>query len=64
MAAEVRGLGLGCELLGLETTKAEGVQAGKGARVNEVLVALRALGQLVDCGNGEGKKNKEKTRKV
>jgi len=57
VAAEVR-------RLGLETTKAKGVQAGKGARVNEGLVALRALGQLVDCGNGEGKKNKEKTRKV
>jgi len=48
MAAEVRRLGLGSELLGLKTAKAEGVQAGKGARVIERLVAHRALGQLVD----------------
>ena len=48
MAAEVRRLGLGSELLRLETTEAEGVQAGKGARVIERLVAHRALGQLVD----------------
>jgi len=34
--------------LGLETTKAEGVQAGKGAGVIEGLVAHRAPGQLVD----------------
>ena len=36
------------ELLGLETTKAEGVQAGKGAGVIECLLAHRALDQLVD----------------
>ena len=48
MAAEVRGLGPGSELLRLETTEAEGVQAGKGAGVNERLVAHRALDQLLD----------------
>ena len=48
MAAEVRRLGLGSELLGLKTAKAEGVQAGKGAGVNERLVAHRALDQLLD----------------
>ena len=48
MAAEVRRLGLGSELLGLKTAKAEGVQAGKGAGVIEGLFAHRALGQLVN----------------
>ena len=48
VATEVRRLGHGSELLGLETAKAEGVQAGKGA-VIEGLFAHRALGQLVDC---------------
>ena len=48
VAAEVRRLGFGSELLGLETAKAEGVQAGKGAGVIEGLVAHRAPGQLVD----------------
>ena len=48
MAEEVRRLGLGSELLRLETTKTEGVQAEKGARVIEGLVTHRALGQLVD----------------
>jgi len=48
VAAEVGRLGLGSELLGLETTKAEGVQAGKGAGVIECLLAHRALDQLVD----------------
>jgi len=60
MAAEVGRLGLGSELLGLETAKAEGVQAEKGAGVIEGLLAHRALGQLVDCRKGEGKENKEK----
>ena len=44
MAAEVGRLGLGSELLGLETAKAEGVQAEKGAGVIEGLFAHRALG--------------------
>ena len=48
VAAEVGRLGLGSELLGLETAKAEGVQAEKGAGVIEGLLAHRALGQLVD----------------
>ena len=49
VAAEVGRLGLGSELLGLETAKAEGVQAEKGTGVIEGLLAHRALGQLVDC---------------
>ena len=49
MAAEVGRLGLGSELLGLETAKAEGVKAGKGARVVEGLPAHRALGKLLNC---------------
>jgi len=61
VAAEVGRLGLGSELLRLETAKAEGVQAGKGARVVKDLVAHRALGQLVDCAEGEMQK-KEKVR--
>ena len=48
MAAEVGRFGLGSGLLGLETAKAEGVQAGKGAGVIEGLFAHRALDQLVD----------------
>jgi len=48
VAAEIRRLGLGSELLGLKTAKAEGVQAGKGAGVIKGLFAHRALGQLVD----------------
>ena len=48
MAAEVRRLGLGGELLGLKAAKTEGVQAGKGAGVIEGLLAHRALDQLVD----------------
>jgi len=48
MTAEVGRLGLGSELLGLKTAKAEGVQAEKGAGVIEGLLAHRALGQLVD----------------
>ena len=60
MAAEVGRFGLGSELLGLKTAKAEGVQAEKGAGVIEGLLAHRALGQLVDCRKGEGKENKEK----
>jgi len=48
VAAEVRRLGLGSELLGLETAKAEGVEAGKGTGVIEGLLAHRALDQLVD----------------
>jgi len=49
VAAEVGRLGLGSELLGLETTKAEGVQARKRAGVIEGVVAHRALDQLIDC---------------
>ena len=49
MAAEVGRLGLGSELLGFETTKAEGVKAGKGAWVVKGFVAHRTLGQLIDC---------------
>ena len=49
VATEVRRLGHGSELLGLETAKAEGVQAGKGAGVIEGLVAHWALDQPVDC---------------
>ena len=49
VATEVGRLGHGSELLGFETTKAEGVKAGKGARVIKGLVAHRALGHLVDC---------------
>jgi len=60
VAAKGRRLGLGSELLGLETTKAEGVEAEKGAGVIEGLLAHRALCQLVGCVQGEGKKNKEK----
>ena len=48
VAAEVGRLGLGGELLGLKTAKAEGVQAEKGAGVIEGLFAHRALDQLVD----------------
>jgi len=48
VATEVRRLGLGSELLGLKTAKAERVQAEKGAGVIEGLFAHRALGQLVD----------------
>ena len=55
MAAEVGRLGLGSELLGLETAKAEGVQAGKGAGVIEGLVAHGTFGQLVDCERGKRK---------
>jgi len=43
-AAEVGRLGLGGELLGLETAKAEGMQARKAAGVIEGLVAHWALG--------------------
>ena len=57
MAAEVRRLGLGSGLLGLETTKAEGVQAGKGAGVIEGLVAHGTFGQLVDCERGKGEES-------
>jgi len=53
VATEVGRLGLGGELLGLETAKAEGVEAGKGAGVIEGLLAHRALDQLVDCGEGK-----------
>ena len=60
MAAEVGRLGLGGELLGLETAKAEGVEAGKGAGVIEGLLAHRALDQLVDCGEGKVQQKKEK----
>jgi len=63
VATEVRRLGLGGELLGLKTAKAEGVQAGKGAGVIEGLFAHRALGQLVDCGKGKVQRNKEKDEK-
>jgi len=48
VAAEVRRLGHGSELLCLETAKAEGMQARKAAGVIEGLLAHRALGQLVD----------------
>ena len=64
MAAKVGRLGLTSELLGLKTAKAKGVQAEKGAGVIEGLVAHRTLGQLVGCVQGEGKKNKEKMKKV
>ena len=65
MAAEVRRLGLGSELLRLETTKTEGVQAEKGAGVIEGLVAHRTLGQLLDCAEGEIQKERDgKTEKV
>ena len=57
MAAEVRRLGFGSELLGLETAKAEGVQAGKGAGVIEGLVAHGTFGQLVDCERGKGEES-------
>ena len=46
VTAEARKLGLGSELLGLKTTKAEGVQARKRAGVVEGLLAHRTLGQL------------------
>ena len=59
VAAEVRQLGLGSELLGLKTTKTERVQAGKGAGVVEGLVAHRALRQLVDW-----KVEQRRTKKV
>ena len=49
VATKVGRLGHGSELLGLETAKAEGVQAEKGTGVIEGLLAHRALGQLVDC---------------
>ena len=49
VTAEARKLGLGSELLGLETAKAEGVKAGKGAGVFECLLAHRALRQLFNC---------------
>ena len=64
LVAEVRRLGLGCELLGFKTTKAEGVEAEKGAGVIEGLLAHRALCQLVGCVQGEGKKNKEKMKEA
>ena len=48
VAAEVRRLGLGGELLGLKAAKTEGVQAGKGAGVIEGLFAHWALDQFVD----------------
>jgi len=63
VAAKVRRLGLGGGLLGLETAKAEGMQAGKGAGVVEGLVAHRALGQLLDCvERGEKKQSKKKKK--
>ena len=65
MAAEVGRLGLGGELLGLKTAKAEGVQAEKGAGVIEGLAAHRAFDQPVDCVERE-KYNRtwRKTKKV
>jgi len=54
VAAEVRRLGLGGELLGLETGEAEGVQAREGPRVTEGLAAHWALDQLFDYGKAEG----------